>query len=61
MKKKPEIKVIVNIRPGEATPAQRKAWDEFWERVIIETNLRKSPNVTDINTQIQTTMSNRKL
>lgn len=29
-----EVKVTVDIRPGPSTPAQREAWDKFWQKVI---------------------------
>ena len=40
MKKKPELKVTVNIKSGKATPAQLQAWRKFWQRVITEANVK---------------------
>ena len=29
-------RVIVNIRPGEMSPAQKQAWRKFWQKLITE-------------------------
>lgn len=40
MKKKPEPKVTIDIKPGQATSAQLQAWDKFWQKVITEENAK---------------------
>jgi hypothetical protein len=30
------IKVVLNIRPGPASPAQKQAWKRFWQKLISE-------------------------
>ena len=30
------IKVVVNIKPGPASPAQKQAWHKFWQKLISE-------------------------
>ena len=29
-----QVKIMVNIRPGPATPAQKAAWHNFWQKII---------------------------
>jgi len=31
---KTEIRIITNIRPGPASPAQKADWRRFWKRLI---------------------------
>ncbi len=33
---KPEIKVIVNIRPGPASPYQKTIWGKLYQKLISE-------------------------
>ena len=35
-KVEPEITVKSDIRPGESSPAQQKAWLRFWQKMIAE-------------------------
>jgi hypothetical protein len=30
------VKITVDIRPGLASPAQKRAWDGVWRRLIVE-------------------------
>jgi hypothetical protein len=30
------IKVVVDIKPGPASPAQKQAWKRFWGKLISE-------------------------
>ena len=32
-----EIKVTVSIQAGPASPAQKKVWNRFWDRIVNET------------------------
>lgn len=29
-------KAAIDIRPGPVSPAQKRAWDRFWRRLITE-------------------------
>ncbi len=31
-----DIKVKVNIQPGPVSPAQKQAWERFWQKLITE-------------------------
>jgi hypothetical protein len=31
---RPEIKIVSDIRPGSATPAQKIIWHKFWKRLV---------------------------
>lgn len=33
---KTAVKVVVDIRPAPAFPAQKAAWREFWQKLIAE-------------------------
>jgi len=35
-KVEPKVRVKSDIRPGESTPAQWRAWQRFWQRMIAE-------------------------
>lgn len=30
------MKIIISIRAGPASPAQKAAWRRFWEKLIVE-------------------------
>jgi hypothetical protein len=30
------IKIMINIQPGPASPAQKTAWHKFWQKLIAE-------------------------
>jgi|GEM_PF-2313651 len=32
------VKVVVDIKPGQATLAQSRSWRNFWHRLIAEVN-----------------------
>jgi len=34
--RKTPIKVVLDIRPGPATPAQRMAWKRLWDKLLSE-------------------------
>jgi len=42
IKKKPEIRVTIDIKHGGVTPAQGQAWREFWQRLISDAKGQKS-------------------
>jgi hypothetical protein len=29
-------RIKVEIRPGPGTPAQKRAWDSFWQRLLVK-------------------------
>jgi hypothetical protein len=31
-----DVSVVVNIQPGPVSPAQKQAWDRFWQKLIVE-------------------------
>ena len=35
-KAKPEVIVTIDIQPGRATPAHRRAWTSWWQKLISE-------------------------
>lgn len=35
-KVEPELEVKVDIQPGESSPAQKKAWLRFWQKMTAE-------------------------
>jgi len=41
-----KIKVKVNIKPGPASEAQKRAWARFWDRVVARANKESEPDNT---------------
>jgi len=41
--KNPQIKVEINLVPGELTPIAQQAWSEFWLKTIEITIKRQPP------------------
>jgi hypothetical protein len=35
-KVEPELEVKTDIEPGESSPAQKKAWLRFWQKMVAE-------------------------
>ena len=34
------VKVTLNLRPGQLSPAQQRQWDRAWQRLIAEAKRR---------------------
>jgi hypothetical protein len=35
-KEKQQIRVTIDIRKGSVSPAQQRAWDRFWAKIISD-------------------------
>ena len=43
------IKLKICIKPGAVSPAQKQAWQKFWEKLIGESLTRPAPAKVSVN------------